>query len=146
MKAILPLAVSLAIMSCSGKRHAMHDAIEKCVGGFSEAYFNYDLAQAMAYCTADSRPWIEFAASNIRQSDIDALNGKSRPAEVEVESVDYNEGDTTGTAVVEIRNYLLNDSIDGQAHIVEKAHARLRFVVRGKECLVRMEGLPQSGM
>ena len=83
----LAALVALGAMSCESRQSACNKEIEKCVEGFSDAYFNYDLAKALEFCTPESRKWIEFLASNIGEADLEVLNAQEKRAQAEVKDI-----------------------------------------------------------
>lgn len=141
----LAALVALGAMSCESRQSACNKEIEKCVEGFSDAYFNYDLAKALEFCTPESRKWIEFLASNIGEADLEVLNAQEKRAQAEVKDIIYNIGDTAGTAIVEVGDYLQMDTIGHTMRLVDESTFTLDFVYKDSKCRIRMAGLLRNG-
>ena len=145
-KALVTLLMPLVALSCGDKRSAEDEIAGQCVGKFAEAYFNYNLPEALKYCTADSRKWIRFAASNISDSELDTLRARTDRAKVEIMEIKRDGNNNGGTAVVKVSDFMSYGEIGRPHTIVPQAWCELAFVVEDGKCLVRMEGLPQNGM
>uniref|UniRef100_UPI003FEE614B hypothetical protein n=1 Tax=Prevotella sp. TaxID=59823 RepID=UPI003FEE614B len=138
-KAVVAMAIAAGLqLSCSGISGDEKEMIEHDVLGFSEAYFNFDLKGAASYCTDDSRKWISYVASNIQESDIEAMRSKESDATVSIVDISFNNSDSTGTALIKVNNALVLDTIGKPGHTVDEAHYRLDFICKEGKCLIRM--------
>lgn len=127
-------------LSCTSSDETNIDADVKA---FACSYFNFRYSDALNFCTPESEKWIKFKASNISQADIDVVNNQTDTAECEVDGIDMND-DGTATAHVEIKNFLLNDSI-GKAGVMCKS-AKFSFTLfkHADHWKVHLSSLPQT--
>ena len=116
MKKLLIIAMTLSLAACDIIQRDSDKATDVAVQ-WGEAFFNCDYHAAEALCTPDSRRWLQFAASNTTQHDLDLLKQHA----AEVEATDYFPVASDTLRVVE-----------------------LAVVKRNGQWLVRMEGLPRS--
>ena len=84
MKKLLIWALALSLTACSMLRKDDDQATAVAVE-WGEAFFNCDYHAAEALCTPESRRWLQFAASNTTQQDLDLLKQQA----AEVEATDY---------------------------------------------------------
>ena len=110
---------------------------------FAEAYFNYDFKKAQRWVTPESVKWLQFAASNVSQEDIDLINEQEDEATVEVAEFEYV-NDSVSVVTVEVQSFLQKDSIGKAGSMTDQAPFRLTVVERDGKPRVRMEGLPRS--
>lgn len=112
---------------------------ESVADSFADAYFNYDYVRAMRYSTPESSRWIQFAASNIYQADIDALRAMETGATAK--TTDINDGDTDSTlvATVQVDGYLLRDTIGKAGRVVDGLEFKLPMVKRQGKWLVHLD-------
>ena len=73
-----PLIVSmLSLTSCNKNNEDQAlEEITETVDEFAEHYFKFDLNGTVKTCTPESKKWLSFLASNIRQEDIDILKAQ----------------------------------------------------------------------
>lgn len=117
---------------------------------FCVRYFNYNFPEAMNYCTDDSRKWIQFAASNVTEKDLQILYEQETPAQINVTDIAYRETDTTALVTVVVENYWDMDEIESEDDIRTLVYHRVGvfkfpMVKQQDRWRIRMEGLPQSG-
>ena len=135
----------LLLTSCIEQEPVPNAEARNRVQAFAEAYFNYDFQRAAELVTPESMKWLRFAASNITQQDIDMLNAQEMPTVVDVTDYWQAPGDSTGTATVEVTDYLQKKTVGGSMQLVDEATFQLSVVEREGVYYVRMEGLPRSG-
>ena len=137
--AILLLTFTLSIFtSCNNNKTKQREAIQH----FADAYFNYQLDDALSLVTEDSRQWIEFLASNIDSADVRLLREMSEGATCEIEEIRNGDNDSVVIASIIVRNALLKDSIGSQAHVVDERKTVIAFVQRGEQWFARLSCLP----
>ena len=137
--AILLLTFTLSIFTnCNNKRTRQGEAIQR----LGDAYFNYQLDDALSLVTEDSRQWIEFLASNIDSADVRLLREMSEGATCEIEEIRNGDNDSVVIASIIVRNALLKDSIGSQAHVVDERKTVIAFVQRGEQWFARLSCLP----
>ena len=135
----------LLLTACHQQENDPYAEARQRVQDFAEAYFNYDYQRAAELITPESMKYLRFAASNITQQDIDTLNAQEMPTAVEVTDYWQAPGDSTGTATVEVTDYLQKTTIGGGMELVDEATFQLTVVEREGMYYVKMEGLPRSG-
>lgn len=137
--AILLLTFTLNIFTnCNNNKTKQREAIQH----FADAYFNYQLDDALSLVTEDSRQWIEFLASNIDSADVRLLREMSEGATCEIEEIRNGDNDSVVIASIIVRNALLKDSIGSQAHVVDERKTVIAFVQRGEQWFARLSCLP----
>ena len=137
--AILLLTFTLSIFTnCNNNKTKQREAIQH----FADAYFNYQLDDALSLVTEDSRQWIEFLASNIDSADVRLLREMSEGATCEIEEIRKGDNDSVVIASIIVRNALLKDSIGSQAHVVDERKTVIAFVQRGEQWFARLSCLP----
>ena len=109
---------------------------------WGEAFFNCDYHAAEALSTPDSRRWLQFAASNTTQQDLDLL--KQHAAEVEATDFFPEANDTLRVVELVVRNSIKPTIAGEQPSQIEKAMFRTTVVKRNGSWLVRMASLPRS--
>ena len=141
MKHLNILLCLLAAVLLTGCADDENEA-ERVVHQWGEAYFNYQFKQALDYVTPESERWMRFAASNVTQEDLNALQ-KNGQAVVTLDGY-YAGSDTTGTAYLNVSNWLRTDSIGRAGSRQDQASFQVSLVKRDSRWMVRMEGLPRS--
>ena len=137
--AILLLTFTLSIFTnCNNNKTKQREAIQH----FADAYFNYQLDDALSLVTEDSRQWIEFLASNIDSADVRLLREMSEGATCEIEEIRNGDNDSLVIASIIVRIALLKDSIGSQAHVVDERKTVIAFVQRGEQWFARLSCLP----
>ena len=137
--AILLLTFTLSIFTnCNNNKTKQREAIQH----FADAYFNYQLDDALSLVTEDSRQWIEFLASNIDSADVRLLREMSEGATCEIEEIRNGDNDSVVIASIIVRNALLKDSIGSQTHVVDERKTVIAFVQRGEQWFARLSCLP----
>ena len=109
---------------------------------WGEAFFNCDYHAAEALSTPDSRRWLQFAASNTTQQDLDLL--KQHAAEVEATDFFPEANDTLRVVELAVRNSVKPTIAGERPSQIEKAMFRTTVVKRNGSWLVRMASLPRS--
>lgn len=131
-------------LSCGG-RDGKENAAALCAGKFAYNFFNFRYADALAYCTDDSRRVLEFCASNMSASMVDSLrNITDTPTVSVVETVALN--DSEAECVVNVENGIYADTIGGlPVPRQDKRSYRFTLVKEDGEWKIRMADLPRSG-
>ncbi len=128
--------------ACGGESSPTDEQIRHSAQDFAEAYFNYDYQRASELTVPESVQWLQFAASNVTQQDLDMING----AEAAVVSISdlMRQDDSTVVVTVDVADALIKDTIGVRPHVVDEARYRLMLVRRDDRYLIKMAGLPQS--
>lgn len=131
----------LLITACSS--HKDEPQLKETVNGFAATFFNWQLNEALPYCTPESKKWIEYAGSQITQEDIDLLKAQDEGASHQLEDINYQAGDTTATVVIKVKNVMLLDSIGTSGKMMEKASFQIHLCYRNKQWKVLLTSLPR---
>lgn len=123
------------LMLCCGNGDDGEARLRSVALSFGEAYFNCRYVEAAEYVDDSSRRWLEYAASNMTQADVDLLRSAGHDAVVEVTEV-------VGDSAVRLRvtDFFCKDTIGSVGHYVGEA----TFVLSVVGDKVRMAGLPRS--
>ncbi len=132
------------LASCMANRNGSEGQLYEVADSFATNYFNLRYKNACKFCTDASHQWLRFAASNVKQADLDVIHNTEEPAQIEVNEVNYT-SDSTALVNITVSNFLLMDSIESCGRMVKSAGFRLNAVIDQDKWLIRMEGLPQSG-
>ena len=141
MKKLLIWALALSLTACSMLRKDDDQATAVAVE-WGEAFFNCDYHAAEALCTPESRRWLQFAASNTTQHDLDML--RQQAAQVEATEFFPEASDTLRVVELAVRNSLSPNINAEESSQIEEALFHTTVVKRNGQWLVRMEGLPRS--
>lgn len=107
---------------------------------FGNHFFNYELKEAAAMVTDDSRKWIELVASNVDTAVVEAIRNQDKAATVSVDNITMT-SDTTATVELTANNYVLAKMIDEQPIVNSGMKVSFVMVKRGKRWLVKMDSL-----
>ena len=141
MKKYLILSLTLALTACNMMQNDDDQATAIAIE-WGEAFFNCDYHAAEALSTPDSRRWLQFAASNTTQQDLDLL--KQHAAEVEATDFFPEANDTLRVVELVVCNSVKPTIAGEEPSQIEKAMFRTTVVKRNGSWLVRMASLPRS--
>ena len=141
MKKLLIWALALSLTACSMLRKDDDQATAVAVE-WGEAFFNCDYHAAEALCTPESRRWLQFAASNTTQHDLDML--RQQAAQVEATEFFPEASDTLRVVELVVRNSVSPTIHGDESAQVEEALFHVTVVKRNGSWLVRMASLPRS--
>lgn len=141
MKKLLIWALALSLTACSMLRKDDDQATAVAVE-WGEAFFNCDYHAAEALCTPESRRWLQFAASNTTQHDLDML--RQQAAQVEATEFFPVASDTLRVVELVVRNSVSPTILGGESAQIEEALFHVTVVKRNGSWLVRMASLPRS--
>lgn len=141
MKKLLIWALALSLTACSMLRKDDDQATAVAVE-WGEAFFNCDYHAAEALCTPESRRWLQFAASNTTQHDLDIL--RQQAAQVEATEFFPEASDTLRVVELMVRNSVSPTIHGGESAQVEEALFHVTVVKRNGSWQVRMASLPRS--
>ena len=143
------LTISLTIVGCvliglcACTDHKNEEQLRDTASAFAQTYFNWQFNDALAHCTPSSQRWISYAASQVKQDDVDKLRSAEQGARSEIKKIHYEEGDSVASAVMKIENFLSMDSLDTVGHFVESATYTFQLVRQAKRWKVRLTELPR---
>ncbi|WP_146014585.1 hypothetical protein [Hoylesella buccalis] len=143
------LTISLTIVGCmliglcACTDHKNEEQLRDTASAFAQTYFNWQFNDALTYCTPSSQRWISYAASQVKQADVDKLRSAEQGARSEIKKIHYEEGDSVASVVMKVENFLSMDSIGTVGHFVESATYTLQLVQLNKQWKVRLTELPR---
>ena len=141
------LTISLTIVGCvligfcACKDHKNEEQLRDTASSFAQTYFNWQFNDALAHCTPSSQRWISYAASQVKQDDVDKLRNAEQGASSEIKEINYQEGDSVASVVMKVENFLSMDSIGTVGHFVESATYTLPLVQLNKRWKVKLTEL-----
>ena len=94
--------------------------------------------------TPDSEKWLQLAASNVTQDDLDLLYQQEERAEIDTENMEMTINDSVATAWVNVTNFLDMTAIGESGKISKEATFCLSLVRLDDKWKIKMEGLPRS--
>ena len=142
MKYLLFLVFAALMTGCHylmGEDGTAADVAER----WAEAYFRCDYHEAEKLCTPESWRWLQFAASNTTQHDLDLIG--ERVVKVEFDDFFPQRNDTMMTVRLRVSHYLKPAAIGLKSTLGEDGVFDIVVVKRHDQWMVRMEGLPRSG-
>ncbi len=140
---ILTLVGCVLIGLCACTDHKNEDQLRDTANAFAQTYFNWQFNDALTHCTPSSQRWISYAASQVKQDDVDKLRSAEQGASSEIKEINYQEGDSVASVVMKVENFLSMDSIGTVGHFVKSATYTLQLVQKGKRWKVRLTELPR---
>ena len=146
MKYYILSFLSFLMISCHVYDKNGTHAAEKTLTTWAEAYFNFDYEKALKYTTSEGEQWIRFAASNITEEDVSFIKKQNPQTQIDILNSQLTEGDTVCNANIRVSHFIQLGLSPQDNRVIDHADFQVQLVKRGDEWLVRMEGLPQSGM
>ena len=141
MKKLLIFVMTLSLTACNMLQSDDDKATDVAVQ-WGEAYFNCDFHAAQALSTPESLRWLQFAASNTSQQDLDLL--KQQAAEVEATDYFPEADDTLRVVALRVNHYLSKNLSAGVSQQIEEGVFHVTTVKRNGKWLVRMASLPRN--
>lgn len=140
---ILTIVGSVLIGLCACTDHKNEEQLRDTANAFAQTYFNWQFSDALAHCTPSSQRWISYAASQVKQDDVDKLRSAEQGARSEIKKIHYDEGDSVASVVMKVENFLSMDSLDAVGHFVKSATYTLQLVRQTKQWKVKLTELPR---
>ena len=143
------LTISLTIVGCvliglcACTDHKNEEQLRDTASSFAQTYFNWQFNDVLAHCTPSSQRWISYAASQVKQDDVEKLRNAKQGARSEIKKIHYEEGDSMASVVMKVENFLSMDSLDAVGHFVKSATYTLQLVRQTKQWKVRLTELPR---
>lgn len=131
----------IAMAVCSCHLHSSEEGrVAETAEEFGNHLFNYELKDAAAMTTDDSRKWIELLASNADTDVVAMIRNQDEAATVRIDNITMY---TDTTAVVEMTasNFVWAKDIDDAPEVVDGMKFTFVMVKHGKKWLVRMDSL-----
>lgn len=145
----IKLTISLTIVGCvliglcACTDHKNEEKLRNTASAFAQTYFNWQFNDALAHCTPSSQRWISYAASQVKQDDVEKLRSAEQGASSEIKEINYQEGDSVASVVMKVENFLSMDSIGTVGHFVKSATYTFQLVRQAKRWKVRLTELPR---
>ena len=143
MKVFFLFCTVFLLSACSSMNGDDQEATEAAIK-WADAYFNYDFHEAEKYATPESRQWLQFAASNTTEHDLQLVQENEGGASVEADDFFSEANDTLRVVSLRIYDFVSSTLPADSARLVDEATFTITTVLRDGEWKVRMEGLPQS--
>ena len=143
MKVFFLFCTAFLLSACSRMNRDDQEATDTAVK-WADAYFNYDFHEAEKYVTPESRQWLQFAASNTTEHDLQLVQENEGGASVEADDFFSEANDTLRVVSLRIYDFVSSTLPADSARLVDEATFTITTVLRDGEWKVRMEGLPQS--
>ncbi len=134
-------AATTLFSSCGLLPNSHEDAMETA-WQWADAYFCHDYHTAKQYVTHESQKWLQFAASNVSQHDLDILRDQS--VQVDVDHIEETGADSVLTAVLEVNNFVAPALLGQESVVQENGLFNITLVERDGRWLVKMDGLPRN--
>ncbi len=144
MNKYISLFTIVFLAACSFGNQGDEEALQ-VAEQWGDAFFNCDFHRAERYCTTDSKQWLQFAASNTTEQDLQLLQQNEDGATVTAEDFFPEANDTMRMVMLQVKNHLSTPAIGDTAIMVEKSVFRIPVVKQKGEWRVKMEDLPRSG-
>lgn len=135
------IASIYAFSSCQ-EHEGSEDQLKADVDSFAIHYYNWHFPRAIKYCTPESVKWLQYAASNVHDADIELLQKKPNDATIEISDIDYGDDEVTATITLSVENFLQMDTIGQEAHLVTNAEFHLPMVLHQGKWKVKLDKLP----
>jgi len=137
--AALITAIVIAV-SCNGIDN--HRQMKKAASAFAEDFFSCKFKNAMSHCTPESQRWIVYAASNVTEEDIKAINSShDKPVCKTTDILTLN--DSTAVATVKVNDFILMDSIGITGRKTQEAFFTINMKLRDGSWKIHLTSLPQ---
>lgn len=133
---------SFTVLASCHSEYGDEKQLKESVDSFSTAFLNWRFVDALRFCTSESRQWLSYMASNIRQADIEALHCMSEGVSFDVDEINYS-SDSTANVSVNVRNYMSMDTIGKSSHIVNDGRMVFGLVFRGSKWSIHLTAVPR---
>lgn len=144
MTMIGAIVYSLSILYACQSHEGSEKQLKEDVDSFATNYYNWHFKEATKYCTPESEKWLQYAASNVQQTDINQLRAKETDAAIEVQDIQYHGNGMSATIKLQVTNFLQMDTIGTEAHYIEKASFLLPIVLHDGKWKIQLEKLPSK--
>ncbi len=142
---VFPLMIALPalMLSCGPRHEGSEEQLLATADSFATAYYNWHFWDCARHCTDSSQIWLQYAASNVRQADIDLLNAQGEGAGHKITNVSYGQDGSSATVSVSVSHFLQMDTIGTAAHLVEEATFELPMRRTDRGWQVNLGSLPK---
>lgn len=128
-KHVLPLIFILfcvfSTFSCHEKKVLSNEETAKNVAdSFATHYFTWHFDHASRFSDDNMQHYLSFLASNVHKADLDLLLSTSTIPSINVIEINMD-GDSQATAILELKDVILMDTIGEEAHLYPNAQRTL---------------------
>ena len=142
MKLLLLFMTAILMTGCEMGMDGDQQA-RKVAENWADAYFNCDYKDAGNYVTQESQKWLQYAASNTTEQELELLQ-EVGGASIAVSDWFEAANDTLRLVTLTVTNFLTEQH--QTPTITKEGTFKVAVVKRDAGWQVRMEGLPQNGM
>lgn len=137
--------LTFLLISCTQNK-SNEQMLEERADSFATAYFNYQFKEAKKHVDTPSEKWLQYAATNVTQEDVDILKKQENGASVTINDIIFsNMQETQADVHITVHNFLQHDSIGKSGQMIEDAKFILKAYQENGRWFIKMEDLPQSG-
>ena len=125
--ATLLLATIISFMS-SCQRISNSNDITIVADSFATNFYNWRLAKAFKYCTAESKTQISYLASNISEEDVELINKKNEDASIEITNTEMLEGGLKARISMKIYNSFKMKDINSDVQLNKERDVTINLI------------------
>ena len=137
----LKMMIGLLLLTGCGEATESDDAARQVAQAWGDAYFNCDYKDAGNYVTQESQKWLQYAASNTTEQELELLQ-EVGGASIAVSDWFEAANDTLRLVTLTVTNFLTEQH--QTPTITKEGTYKVAVVKRDAGWQVRMEGLPQN--
>ncbi len=136
------IAASTLMGSCGNRTD--NEQVAACADSFAVNYFNWNFNGAARFCTSESVRWLQFAASQVTQTDVDTLRAKAHGAGIEITDVTMADDERQADVCLTVTDFMTPAAIGHGPETIDKQTFKLTAVLVGDGWKIRMADLPRS--
>ena len=140
------IIVLSTLSACDFQSASSERQLYQAIDSFTVTYYNWQFHKTVSFTTPESIPWLQYAASQVQQEDIDQLHKQAGNFNYQIDDVIFD-NDSLATVHITVENFLAMDSIGSrQCRLMEKAHytLKLEYNAKRQKWLVHLNGLPRE--
>lgn len=131
MKFNLYISAIIAVVLCSCGGRSADNEVAAAADSFAVNYFNCQYHKALPFVTDSSQKWLLYAASQMKQEDVDTLRARTEGARTEVGEPMMDDNGSAAVVPVSVCGFYQADTIGRAGTFIDEAIFRIRMV---KEC------------
>ena len=105
------------------------DPLETVAEDFASALYNWQYEKALQMATPESAKWLQMAASQITEDDINYFNEQEESVDIELNSIDQL-SDTSAVAEYQLGNMVVKDLLATSPRLVSDTTTHINLVKR----------------
>lgn len=139
------IVLSLVLLTNCVQNKSSEQLLGERVDSFATAFFNYQFKAAARYVDKASEKWLQYAATNVTQEDVDLLRAQKEGAAVNIDDILFTDPqETTAEIHITARHFLWHDSIGKPGSVINEGKFKFKAYLEEGHWDIRMEGLPQN--